>query len=933
MLGSYVCRQCRSRLNPRQTPSRIPQWQPRATFISLRNEQQRAGADQTEARKQPGDATKGQGKDQRGSYSLFDRAETSGQAGNNRPQRAGRYSRHVSEGAEDVVENDNAGRSETSAEAESSAVSYANRIHNLLMRREVEKAWALFEETYTSADCEALTNPSTADLRLINEKRLFSHMLLSVIREFCEGKGEPTLTPTSVLFKYEQLGIAPPGLWVKEVLEPLTNRAILAANGGSATLQRDLPSILFELLSVWRLFFQCKGSGNDSLQAISPEWNLPAVETLPQVFQEKDFNFRLQEFHPKTIGSSALGFCAIYVFNSSDIINSTESLRNQAAPFLSVLARVLAGARVNAVLKHPASSKTFQSLPEEVQIKVRKDLETAPRRALSTLGQQSPDTEAKQPGYATTDLESFNLKAIARAVEARSSIQSLEGIWKRVVLDYTQDDGKTSIPPRIYNAFLSGYLILRQAQRSVEVWNHMMASGVKPELQTWVAMLEGCEKAKDLDGFNAMWNRMQAAGFEPDNYAWTTRIHGLISLRQIDVGLRTLDEMGNRWQSAETAKNAPPSNSRNAKGAKNLPSSAKLVNNCTKPSVEVINGAISAIVQLPLKAMWQQKRVDYVQRILRWGLQFDVKPDTRTFNILIQLYLRAGDYATAFKVLKQMELSGIPADISTHTMLITATFDNHSLDNLTEMERASRLIHTFEELEAGGLRLNNYVYATAIDRLLKQYGSHEAVRTIIDHMKSRNLAPSAHVYTSLITYYFQQTPPAIEAVDSLILQIFESAHSDTDKYLFDRTIEGYAEHGEIGKMMSVLTRMSKHGKHPGFQALTAVIRALVAAGDVDRARFIVRDVERGEGIARGGVTGAINSQKQFLAVAQSLGVGLEEERMGDMFNLKNAAGVVDEQIRIRAAEERAEIEPQPEPMDGGAPEDEIHGFLESEPRR
>ncbi|KAF1364572.1 hypothetical protein EJ07DRAFT_151831 [Lizonia empirigonia] len=933
MLGSYVCRQCRSRLKPRQTPSRIPQWQPRATFISLRSEQPRAGADQTEAQKQPDDATKGQGKDQRGSYSLFDRAQTSAQAGNNRPQRAGRYSRHVREGAEDVVENGNAGQPETSADAEGSAVSFAPRIHNLLMRREVEKAWALFEQTYTSADCEALTKPSTVDLRMMNEKRLFSHMLLSVIRAFCEGKGEPTLTPTSVLFKYEQLGIAAPGLWVKEVLEPLTNRAILAANGGSATLQRDLPSILFELLSVWRLFFQCKGSGNNSLQAISPEWNLPAIETLPHVFQEKDFNFRLQEFHPKTIGSSALGFCAIYVFNSSDIINATESLRKQAAPFLSVLARVLAGARVNAVLKHRASSKTFQSLPEEVQIKVRKDLETAPRRALSTLGQQFPDTEANQPGYATTDLESFNLKAIARAVEARASTQSLEGIWKRVVLDYTQDDGKTSIPPRIYNAFLSGYLILRQAQRSVEVWNHMMASGVKPELQTWVAMLEGCEKAKDLDGFNAMWNRMQAAGFEPDNYAWTTRIHGLISLRQIDVGLRTLDEMGNRWQSAETAKNAPPSNSRNAKGAKNLPSSTKLVNNCTKPSVEVINGAISAIVQLPLKAMWQQKRVDYVQRILRWGLQFDVKPDTRTFNILIQLYLRAGDYATAFKVLKQMELSGIPADISTHTMLITAAFDNHSLDDLTEMERASRLIHTFEELEAGGLRLNNYVYATAIDRLLKQYGSHEAVRTIIDHMKSRNLAPSAHVYTSLITYYFQQTPPAIEAVDSLILQIFESAHSDTDKYLFDRTIEGYAEHGEIGKMMSILTRMSKHGKHPGFQALTAVIRALVAAGDVDRARFIVRDVERGEGIARGGVTGAINSQKQFLAVAQSLGVGLEEERMGDMFNLKNAAGVVDEQVRIRAAGEWAEIERQPEPMDGGAPEDEIHGFLESEPRR
>ena len=834
----------------------------------------------------------------------------------------------------DMTENGNDEQPEASINFEDDTISHAHRIHKLLLREEVEKAWALFEKTYTSSDCEALTKPSTEDIRVINEKHLFGNMLLAVIKTFCEGQGEPTITPTTVLFKYEQLGIAPPGLWIREGFDPLTHQAILAANGGNTTLQRDLPSILFELLSVWRLFFQCKGDGNDSLEAPSPDWNLPAIDALPHIFHNVDFNYRLQDFHPKSIGSPTLGFCAIYLFNSSEIINATESLRHQAAPFLGLLTRVLAGARVNTVLNYPAYSKTFKSLSKEVQAKVRKDIETAPRRALSALGQQSTDLQAETTAYATTDLESFNLKAIARAVKARASTESLDRIWKRVELEYTHD-GKISIPRRIYNAFLSGYLVLQQAKRSVEVWNHMMANGVKPDMQTWVAMLEGCEKAKDLDGFNAMWNRMQSAGIEPDNYAWTTRIHGLMSLRQVELGLRALDEMGNRWQSAEAVRAAPPSNSRNSKGISNLPASAKLVNNCTKPSVEVINGAISAIVQLSPEKMRQQKRVDYVQKILRWGTQFEVKPDTRTFNILIQLYLRAGDHATAFKVLKQMELNGIAADISTHTMLITAAFENGTLDGLSEADQASRLIQMFEELEAGGLRLNNYVYAAAIDRLLKQYGSHNAVRTIIDHMRSRNLAPSAHVYTSLITYYFQQSPPAIEAVDSLIHQIFESAHSDTDKYLFDRTIEGYAEHGEVGKMMSVLTRMSKHGKHPGFQALTAVIRALVASGDVDRARFIVRDVERGEGIAHGGVTGALNSQKQFLAIAQSLGVGLDEERMGDMFKMRNDASVLDEQIKVRAAEEQTEIQRQPEPKTGdvGPPEEEIYGFLKSEPRR
>ncbi|KAJ4339933.1 hypothetical protein N0V87_002871 [Didymella glomerata] len=954
MLGSYVCRQCRARLNPRHVPSRIIQWQPRATFISLRNQQPAHDAASPEAQTQPDNANTKQD-DQRPSYNLFDRTESSSGPVSARPLRAGRYSRHLRSAEEGAPEDADAAPAAGANPAEDTGPSHTWRIRGLLKKGDVNQAWRAFEKTYTSADCEALTSPSTKDIREISERRFFGDALTQTLKSFCEG--QTVVTPTRVLFKYEQLGIAPPGLWVIEAIEPLTHQVMLAANGASKTQQRDLPSLLFELISVWRLFFQCKGLGNESLDAISPNWNLPTVDAIPNVFQSQDFNYRLQEFHPKAVGSPTLGFCAVYMFNLSAAINANESLKTQAVPFLDLLTRALAGSRANSVLKHVASSKTFKNLPEEVQVEVTKEIEDAPRAALSALGRHLPSSIPPQhrsdKAHATTDLESFNLRAIARAVEAKTSPSVLESHWKRVVRDYTQD-GKTSIPSKIYNAFLSGYLILRKAPRSVEVWNHMMTHGVQPQVETWVAMLTGCERAKDLDGFNAMWQRLMASGLEPDAHAWTTRVHGLMGFRQIDIGLRALDEMGHRWVSAEKVKNAPPSNSRNSKGAQNLPANARLVNNCTKPTVEVINGAISGIVQLPPSArIHHQKRVDYVQKILKWGTPFGITPDTYTFNILIQMYFKAGDSATALRMLKQMEQSGLQPDMATYGMLVTATFNNGALDNLSEQDRASRLIEMFEELEAGGLRLNNHIYATAIDRLLKHYESHNAVRDLMDHMRSRNLSPSAYNYTSLITYYFQQSPPAIHAVDSLLQQVFDSPHSDTDKIMFDRAIEGYAEHGEVGKMMSVLTRMSKNGKHPGFQALTAVIRALVAAGDFDRARFIVRDVQRGEGIAHGGVTGAFNDQKEFLFVAQNLGIGVDEERMGDM--LKMERRVLDDQIRVRMQEEKEAIERQPEPQASeqrtGAsissapapapvqrepepvqkePEDKIHGFLDSD---
>jgi pentatricopeptide repeat protein len=889
MLTSYICRQCKTRLTPRTAPLRAPQWQPRATFISLRNQQQPGAASpsspQADAQpKQQGARANSQ--DQDGLKSHDSATEGRGYRVYRPP---GRYSRHVRDSPDGqssaALAVEGQGYRAQGGDQEKT-VSYTAPITGALQVGNIDKAWALFNETYTSKDCEALTtNPSLTDMSQLNNGKMLTKIMQSVNQAFCNSTENSSVTPTAVLFKYEQLGLGRPEFWHRHTMVHLTHQVMLVSNGTTKPGQRDLPSLLSELISVWRLFFQCMGPTKGAIESISSEWNLPTTEFLQQHEHEsRDFNYRMQEYHPKCVGNSALGFCAAYLFNLSEALSAVDGLQQQAEPLIRFLAHMLAGSRINTIFQHTHVSRLFMSLPENVRKDVVDELNETPRRAMEMIGSVPKSDEHLEgsTGDATTDLESFQLKRIARAVESRSSPAVLEGIWKQVVRAYTPNGEKTAIPPVLYNAFLSGFMVLFQSERCVAIWNHMIAHGVRPSNETWVALLEGCKKARDLDGLNATWQRMLSTGVEPDNYMWTTRIHGLMSLRQVNLAFKALDEMGNGWLSAEKVIQDPQSHSRNSKGAKNLPSSSKLVNKCTKPSTEVINGALTAIIQIPLTAMRQDKRVDLVHRLLGWARNFGIKPDAVTYNTLIQLYLQVGDYATGYKVLDQMEKEGIEADIATHTMLITATFDNQTLDSLSDTEQAERLIQVFNELEAGGLRLNAYVYSTAIDRLLKQYSNHTAVRAVIDHMRARNLVPSAYIYTSLISHYFAQDPPAIEAVDTLVFQILNSQRIPTDQYLFERTIQGYAAHGEVGKMMSVLTHMSKNGNLPGWRALEAVVRALVQAGDYERARFIVRDCERGEGVAQAGVTGGMSLQQKFFHEAAALGVGLEgEHRAGE----------------------------------------------------
>ncbi|KAF2261810.1 hypothetical protein CC78DRAFT_341312, partial [Lojkania enalia] len=860
MMSSYICRHCRSRLAQRAAYIRKPQWQPRATFISLRNDQSRpkpkdpvSSANSTESTRTepPYERSAQDSEDKEYELSPVSIWQMYSQ---NEALRPLRYSQRVRDVSQVPVRNEKGeegGRSFQSLRISLTPTdkSAASPILAMLDAGKLEGAWVQFNSVYTSRESPALGGDLSRQDIMIGPK-LFVKLLFSVISDYC-GRSSTSISPTDVLFKYEQLGIMQPEWW-RNAIGTLTNEMLRYQSLGE-TNTPGAERVLTELLSVWKLFFHCKAAGDNSLDALSEGWSGLPSEIQSQVPSlNRDISRRLQWYHPKFVGSPTLGFSAVTVFNILNERNEyapklSSSLRKQAAPFFSFLTQLLFKANVQSVFKHTGISPGFRKLPKEFRKIVEDQVTRAPLEAMRMVASHNSTGAAITDDNQESDnLERFLLKRIQRAITQQSHTGVLDALWGEAVQAYTTKEQKTEIPPQIYNAFLNGYLALFKADRSVEVWNHMIASGIIPDVRAWVALLSGCERSRDLNGLEATWKRMIQSGTLPDEYAWTTRIHALIYLRQVKAGLGALQEMGNAWIAAQAAAKNPTDKNRK----KSVAAQPDPIKMATKPTIEVINGAISALADLPPDFYSWPKKVDDIENILRWAGHFSMKPNARTYNTLIKLHLTHRDYNRVFSLLRQMEKEGIEPDIATYTMLIRATFGNEAFGSLSPDAQATHAISLLQELEDSGMKLNDYVYSTTIDRLLKRHDNFSAVRAIVDFMLVRDAAPSPQLFTSLITHYFQQSPPDVAAVDTLWLQISTNRGAPTDKILFDRLIEGYAGVGEIGKMMAVLNTMDAHGKLPGWLALRAVVRALAEKGEWERVRSVVRDVQDGVGVAR-----------------------------------------------------------------------------------
>jgi pentatricopeptide repeat protein len=909
---------------------RTPQWQPRATFISLSKGDQQTAPQEAQEKSQEEPAPKSSPSVVKVKSKIAQPRNAATQAKwearhpSFRPG-PGRYSRFVqgadenetgqselyqdafSEQTGSVQAGSIIQRTEQHSQMESRPAppqrdktthigalkSYTTAIQKHLECGRLHEAWTAFEQEFTSKDSAAFSEPSFKDAIHMNRGSIFALLLQRINEDFCRGAEVPR-TPTEVLFHYEKIGIVRYEYWY-QTISKLTHELLFAISGTSEP-QLNSDALLAELTSLWKLFFQCNGANGAPLESIAIEWeNFPDAETLSKPglgiggFKTGFFGPRLEIFHSNYISNATLGFCAVTYFNlfdsvNQDVLQVSDSVREQSTPFLRLLTHVLAGSVVERVLKHTEISKEFQTLPEEFRMALVDQIKSAPSEAMLTIRSGGNARDPPSPEERAANQEEVFRRKINKLVQEEQNSAKLEQTWKEILQTYDPNNSRgnaSKVPEPLYIAFLTGFMTLFQPQRSVEVWNHMVASGIKPNVRMWNAMLIGCSKTRDFDRFNTLWTRFLKSGIEPDEYAWTTRVNALIgNFRMINDGFAALDEMGKRWMTTENALKNPPKQLAK-KGKKALPKIT--VNPYTKPTIEVVNGAITGFSRTPSYALSFRQKKEYTQKVLQWAGNFGLKPDQITYNSLIHMYLSEGDFTTSFILIAQMEKEGIPPDAYTYTMLINSAFQNQKFTNLSKTVQSERILSIFDELESGGIKMNQGIYGSVIDRLLKPYKNFEAVRAVITHMIAHDLQPNAHIYTALITQYFQQKPPNIAAVDSLWLQIQATMGVYPDKFFYDRMIEGYAQNDENFKMMTILNRMMEEGKHPSWDALTAIVTAFARAGDWEKVYDIVRDVQKGEGVGRGmgqGM-GTRTQKKLFLhVVVDKLGIDLSHVSEG-----------------------------------------------------
>lgn len=462
---------------------------------------------------------------------------------------------------------------------------------------------------------------------------------------------------------------------------------------------------------------------------------------------------------------------------------------------------------------------------------------------------QEPSFDTSSPTYRFVGT---CIKRLGRAVEQEDLTAA-----QRVQVDVQNSkiqNPELQLPMELYESLLYSFLSLRNPQLTVSIWNEMIRSGHQPRSKTYTIMMRGSQNARDHNALEGFWKKMRESGLKPDGYAWTTRIFGLLRSRtHVDVGLKAMGEMGQEWVAAARAafaKETPSKGKKKEKEAASIQPSELLarfegdVDDVPRPDVVVMNSAISALAA---------REDSLIPKVLSWGRSFGIEPDLTTYNALINISMRRGMPGEALNILRRMNEKGVEANSSTWTVLLTAMFEGGLMDDLGPEEVEERIlsfVRSIDDMDGNGL--DEKGYALIIDRLLKTYNNPSGAQRVLERMAATGMKPNTHLYTILMSSYFQQSPPNFAAVENLWNRIqSENAGYGAvlDSTFYDRMIEGYAQHHRsVGTkpMLSFLERMEAQGKRPSWRALEVAARALVEAGEWARLERIVEKARREE---------------------------------------------------------------------------------------
>ena len=767
----------------------------------------------------------------------------------------------------------------------------------------VEKVWVALENL-PSFGIQAPDLPLRRYKNLEVES-VFRDLLFAVV----ERRSSPSdlslvPTPAEVIGRYVRHGLM--GNWWSSVLWQLLRayNNVEYTLDGKGILSHDLEkrageSLLKDILEVWKVYMENFGvlSGPDTrtrllakesipiyrLSSTTPGlggWpGLPSTEDVAASSESlpEDIGDRFAQFFPRDPIKAAAGSTAIAAVMTCQFLRDIDMTRNSedlkssgSQPFSEFVVELIKGSKLDNAILQSCAVKEELPLPmvrrltnhwNHLQNDVQRNTLEQEQNRMEVCDNSQPIIRKLQDSAASTIQKQRvpTLSIDLRKAVKQSDLKYATKLWDRMKRKIEHHKVEPDTLSETFAEFLVSFTALGRPDKAIDVWNTMIRAGYKPYEGHWIAMLDGCRKARDLPSLQTLWQNIKTSGVRISNEIWRMYLSGLLQCRDWQAALKALEELGRAWK--ESTAHAVPRP--DAILPQNSDTTTDSQQDQLLPSIIPINTVISGLIAL--------NQGDAAKTVLRWAVLQKLKPDISTFNILLRPAVRKDLRGEIQRILQEMQKSNCQPDVVTFTILLDGLFRNptSSFQSQSPEEQQKAVSQIFQDMEDIGIEANTYTYSTILDSLLSPRSFNlAAARAVLARMTDRNIKPSPHIYTILITHYFSTAPPNLPAIDSLWRRI-RLDKCPTDHVFYDRMIEGYSRVGEVEKMLAFLRRMPAEGKTTGWIALLGVLRALAQVQEWDLVRELVRDVVDERALFRNGSRGW-RGEEEFWGLVASL---------------------------------------------------------------